>query len=157
MLYAGVDTARTVYGSIQAYAFRTLVDPAGPRSGWRELNHARLNMAIVANAEVVGQDFVFSQLDGRGHTIKAYEGDLLGMLGTFYDADALFGDTPEDAYAVNTGPAVNTRRILADGMLKAVLSVRMCAARRAGADLHRQTADHRRARLRRENVTRGPI
>lgn len=125
MLYGGVDTARTVYGSVQAYAFRTLVDPAGPRAGWRELNHARLNMAIVANAEVVGQDFVFSQLDGRGHTIKAYEGDLLGMLGSFYDDDALFGDTPDDAYTVNTGPAVNTLANLADGVLKAVLSVRM--------------------------------
>jgi uncharacterized protein len=125
MLYAGVDTARSVYGTIEAYAFRTLVDPNGPRSGWRELNHARLNMAIVADSEAIGQDFVFSQLDGRGHTIASFGGQLAGMLIDFYNADALFGDDPTQAFQVNVGPAVNTDANLADGILKAVLTVRM--------------------------------
>jgi hypothetical protein len=125
LLYAGVDTARSVYGTIEAYAFRTLVDPNGPNSAWRELNHARLNMAIVAQSEAVGEQFVFSQIDGRGHTIARFNGALAGMLKTFFDLDALFGDTASDAFEVNTGSAVNTPDSIADGVMKAVLSVRM--------------------------------
>jgi hypothetical protein len=125
LLYAGVDTARNVYGAIQAYAFRTLVDPAGPRSDWLELNWARLNMAIVAQSEAIGEEYVFSQLDGRGHTIAAFGGELTGMLVGYYNADALFGEDVTDALNVNTGPAVNTIEKLADGILSAVLNVRM--------------------------------
>lgn len=69
LMYAGVNTARSVYGVIQNYGFRTLVDPAGVRSQWLEANWARLNMAIVADCDAVGQGFVFAQIDGRGHTI----------------------------------------------------------------------------------------
>jgi len=125
LLYAGVNTARSVYGSVEAYGFRTLVDPAGPRSQWRELNHARLNMAIVAQSNVVGESTVFAQIDGRGHTIAKFNGRLAAMLKGFYDDDALFGETASDAFVVNTGPAVNTPDKLADGVLSAVLSVRM--------------------------------
>jgi hypothetical protein len=125
LLYAGVNTARIVYGQVEAYAFRTLVDPAGPRAEWREFNHARLNMAIVAQAKAIGERFVFSQLDGRGHTIARFNGQLAGMLAVFYGDDALFGDDATQAFEVNTGPAVNTPESLADGVLAAVLSVRM--------------------------------
>jgi hypothetical protein len=125
MLYAGVDSARAVYGSIQAYAFRTLVDPAGPRNQWLELNWARLNMAITAQGEAIGQEYVFSQLDGRGHTIAAFGGELAGMLVGYYDADALFGDDVTDAFVVNVGPAVNPIEQLGQGILAAVLDVKM--------------------------------
>ena len=125
LLYAGVDTAREVYGTVQAYAFRTLVDPNGPRGEWRELNWARLNMAIVAQSEAVAQDYVFAQLDGRGHTIAAFGGGLAGILIDFYAVDALFGEDVTEAFIVNTGPQVNTIEKLADGILSAVLLVRM--------------------------------
>jgi hypothetical protein len=125
LLYAGVNTARRIYGAIEAYAFRTLVDPAGVRSGWRELNHARLNMAIVAQSEAVGEDYVFGQIDGRGHLISAFGGALAGMLIGFFNDDALFGDDATEAFVVNVGASVNTPAKLADGILSAVLSVRM--------------------------------
>jgi hypothetical protein len=125
MLYAGVNTARRVYGAVQAYAFRTLVDPNGARAEWRELNHARLNMAITADCDREGQADVFAQLDGRGHTIAAYGGRMGAVCLTYYTADALFGDDPSEAYLVNVGPDVNPPEQLADGILRAVLSVRM--------------------------------
>jgi len=125
LLLAGVNTARVVYGNIESYAFRTLVDPNGTRGAWRELNHARTNMAIVAKSGAVGEEIIFSQLDGRGHTIAKFNGMLAGMLKELYDEGALYGDEPTDAYQVNTGPAVNTPASLAEGNLKAVLSVRM--------------------------------
>ena len=108
-----------------AYAYRSLVDPNGPRQQWLQANWGRLNMAIVAEAEAVGQQFVFSQIDGRGITIASFNGSLSAMLKNFYDEGALYGETAADAYVVNTGPAVNTPDTIADGRLRAVLSVRM--------------------------------
>jgi len=125
LLLAGVNTARSVYGVIENYAFRTLVDPNGVRGAWRELNHARTNMAIVAKSEEVGEEIIFSQLDGKGHTIAKFNGMLAGMLKGLYDDGALYGDEPAEAFTVNTGPAVNTPATLAEGTLKAVLAVRM--------------------------------
>jgi hypothetical protein len=125
MLYAGVDTARKVYGSIQAYAFRTLVDPGGTRGDWRELNHARLSMAITADCNREGQSDVFAQVDGRGHTIAAFGGRMGAVCLTYFSVDALYGDDPSEAYVVNVGPDVNPPEQLADGIMRAVLSVRM--------------------------------
>jgi len=125
LLVAGVNTARSVYGVIESYAFRTLVDPNGTRGAWRELNHARLNMAIVAKSNAVGEEIIFSQLDGRGHTLAKFNGMLAAELKQLYDDGALYGDEPTEAYVVNTGPAVNPPAQLAEGVVKAVLSVRM--------------------------------
>ena len=122
LLYAGVNTAREVYGSIQAYAFRTLVDPDGPRGEWRELNWARLNMALVAEGAAVAQDYVFAQLDGRGHTRAAFCGGLTGICVKYYAIDALFGEDPTQAFAVVD---TNTIDAMADGILSAALLVRM--------------------------------
>jgi uncharacterized protein len=124
-MYGGVNAAKSVYGSIQSYGFRTLVDPEGPRAEWLEFNWARLNMAIVAQSEAAGLGFVFSQIDGRGHTIAAFGGALAAVCKQFYDADALYGDDVTDAFVVNVGPAVNTPDTIANGELHAVLSVRM--------------------------------
>lgn len=125
LLYAGVNTAATVYGTVQAYGFRTLVDPAGARQEWLELNWARLDMAIKARSRAKGQDWVFSQLDGRGHTISAFGGVLTGVLKDLYDIDALFGDDPTQAFAVNVSPQVNTIDKISDGILSAVMETRM--------------------------------
>jgi phage tail sheath protein FI len=125
LLYAGVDTARSVYGTIEAYAFRSLSDPAGNNQQWVQANFGRLSMAIVADGEATGEDFVFSQLDGRGLDIAAFGGALAGDLIRFYNAGALYGEDPTEAFVVNVGPAVNTLPKLADGILSAVVSVRM--------------------------------
>ena len=82
-------------------------------------------MAIVAEGDATGEDFVFSQLDGRGLDIAAFGGALAGDLIRFYNAGALFGADPTEAFVVNVGPAVNTLPKLADGILSAVVSVRM--------------------------------
>lgn len=129
LLNAGVCTARRIYDSIQAYAFRSLSDPSGPRRDWVQANWGRLNMAIKAQGERVGQSGVFAQVDGRGLTIAAFNGSLAAMLKEFYDDGALYAqpgtNDPSTAFVVNTGPQVNTPAKLADGILSAVLSVRM--------------------------------
>jgi hypothetical protein len=82
-------------------------------------------MAIVAECDAGGQDYVFSQIDGRGHTIAAFGGMCGGVCMSYYAIDALFGDDPTEAFVVNTGPSVNPPEQLADGTIKAVLDVCM--------------------------------
>ena len=125
LLYAGCNTARLRYGTVRGYGFRTLAAQDGPNGEWWQLNWARLNMQIVAECEAIGEEYVFSQIDGRGLTIAAFNGELKGMLNDLFTDGALYGDVPDDAFVVNTGSTVNTDQTIADGELHAVLSVKM--------------------------------
>ena len=125
LLYAGVNTVRLRYGTVRAYAFRSLSDQNGLNAPWVQFNHGRLNMQIIADSEEIGEEYVFSQLDGRGLTIAAFHGELNGMLGDLFDLGALYGDTPDDAFDINTSPSVNTIETISNGELHAILSVKM--------------------------------
>lgn len=125
LLYAGCNTVRYRYGTVRAYAYRSLSDPNGNNGQWVQFNHSRLNMQIVADSEEIGEEYVFSQLDGRGLTIAAFHGELNAMLKALFDDGALYGDTPDDAFDVNTSPSVNTIETIANGELHAVLAVKM--------------------------------
>lgn len=125
LLYAGVDTVRQRYGTVRAYAFRSLADQNGQNAPWVQFNHGRLNMQITAVSEEIGEEYVFSQLDGRGLTIAAFHGELNGMCGDLFDLGALYGDTPDDAFDINTSPSVNTIETIANGELHAILAVKM--------------------------------
>jgi hypothetical protein len=121
---SGVDMARIIYGGVRTYGYRTLVNPT-TNPEWLDLGWARLNMAITAQAEAIGEGYVFSQLDGRGLTLAQFGADLSAMLSGYYDAGALYGATPQDAYNVDVGSSVNTPTTIANGELHAVLEVRM--------------------------------
>ena len=123
----GVDMAKLVYGGVRTYGYRSLVDPVATPA-WLMFGNARLNMAIVADAEAIGENYLFAQIDGRGHTLADFNGDLAGMLLGYYNEDAIYGDTPEDAFYVDTGSSVNTPETIANGELHAVIGVRMATA-----------------------------
>lgn len=122
---AGVAMAKLVYNGVRTYGYRSLVDPNGASGQWRDFGWCRLNMEIVAQAGVIGEHYVFSQIDGRGRTIAQFGGDLRAMLVPMYEAGALFGATPEEAFQVDVGSAVNTPATIANGELHAVIEVRM--------------------------------
>lgn len=122
---SGVNMARMIYDGVRTYGYRTLVDPASPDGVWLDLGNARLNMAIVARAEVIAESFVFSQLDGRRRTISQFGGELRAMLVPYYEQGALYGESADDAFDVNVGQAVNSEETIANGELHAVLGVRM--------------------------------
>lgn len=119
---AGVDVARLIYGTAEAYGYRTLADVD---TGWGSLANARLNMAIVAKCQAIGERYVFSQIDGRGVKLSQFGAELSGMLAGYWAQDALFGTTADDAFYVDVGPAVNTPTTIANGELHAVIGLRM--------------------------------
>jgi hypothetical protein len=123
---ASVNMARIIYGGVRTYGYRALVDPTTSPE-WEWFGWARLNMGITAQAEAVGERFVFSQLDGRRRTIAQFGGELSAVLATYYDEGSLYGTTPAEAYDVDVGAQVNTDDTIANGELHAILSVRMSA------------------------------
>ena len=122
---AGVDMARSVYGDIETYGWRSAVSPTGVDAGWLDLGNARVNMAIVAQADVIGERYVFSQIDGRGKRIAQFGAELRAMLVPFWESGQLYGETADEAFQVNVGSQVNTPESIAAGELHAVLEVRM--------------------------------
>lgn len=120
---AGVNVAKIVYGGVRTYGFRSLADPDSDPN-WVQLNSARLFMDIMGKGDIIAERYVFSELDGKGHKVAQYNGELKGMLAPYFDAGSLFGERPEEAFSVDTGPAVNTVASLAAGELRAIISLR---------------------------------
>lgn len=124
LLRAGLNTAKSVYGTLETYGYRTLVDPL-TKPNAVQFNHSRLRMAISAQGEAIGENFVFDQIDGRGLKAGEFGNAITGMLLEYYNAGALYGETPDQAFRVDVGPAVNTTVTIAAGELHAAASVRM--------------------------------
>lgn len=119
---AGVNVVRVIAGQPRLYGFRSL----SPTTGlWWQLTNARLRMAVEAQGRAVAEGYLFRQIDGRGHLLSEFAGQLSGMLMGFYTLDSLFGDTPSEAFRVDVGPAVNTVETLADGEIHAVIVIRI--------------------------------
>lgn len=121
---AGVNIARELFGGIMMYGYRTVVDP-NLDPNWIEFSNSRLYMAIAADADAIAEQYAFRQIDGKGLTIGEFNGDLTGMLMTYYNEGSLFGDSPATAFVVDTGPAVNTIATIQNQELHAVLHLHM--------------------------------
>lgn len=119
----GANIARNMLGGVRTYGYRTMADPnALPQ--WIQLNAIRAVMAIKAEAELIGEEHIFKQIDGRGVRIAAFQGALIGMLVPYFEAGALYGATPDEAFAVDCGAAVNTPETIANGELRANIALR---------------------------------
>ncbi len=122
---SGVNVFSTQFGILQNYGFVSALGVPTADAIYWQLSHGRLRMAIVNQALIISQPYVFSQVDGLGQTISAFSGALGGMLLTFFAAGALYGVTASDAFTVDAGPGVNNATSLANGVLSANLAVRM--------------------------------
>ena len=120
----GVNVIRLRFGQVQVYGFRTLVDPT-TLPGWLNAGNVRLLMAIAAEGDAIAETFVLREIDGMGHLQAEYAGALIGMLSRWYAKGSLYGATAEEAFVVDTGPAVNTPESIAANELRAVIAVRM--------------------------------
>lgn len=120
LILAGVNLAKNVYGSIQTYGYRSVSTDAA----WVQFNFARLRMALKDALDRASAAFVFPTIDGRGHTIAAFNAALSGVLLNYYTQDVLYGETPQAAYRVETGPTVNTVSTIAAGELHAQIGVK---------------------------------
>lgn len=121
---AGTNVARNMFGGVRTYGFRTAADSA-TLSNWISLSGSRTIMAIKAQANGIAENHVFASIDGKGVELSKFNGDLRGMLLQFYKMGALYGETPQEAFFVDTGAQVNTPNTIANGELKATIGVRV--------------------------------
>lgn len=119
---AAVDAFRDIYGDLRLYGYRTLEPHEDLR--WWQLSTMRLRMLIDAQMRQIGERYVFGMVDGKGQTLSRLAGEITGMLLAHHTAGALYGDTPEEAFRVDVGPAVNPPEQLAEGVINAVVVIR---------------------------------
>jgi hypothetical protein len=118
---AGVNVIRSIAGVVQIYGFRSMsTDPT-----WLELSWGRLRMSLQNDARAItaaiGQ---FAGIDAKGQLFGRLSGALAGMLSSYWQLNALYGATANDAYQVNIGPSVNTPATIAAGQLNATLEIK---------------------------------
>ena len=123
LLNAGINTFATIFGVLEFYGFQTKVAQSPDTPFW-QANASRGRMWIAAQARSVGEWYVFRPIDGRGLLAKQLEADLDDILLRLYNANGLYGATPQEAFATTVGPAVNTVGSVALGELHAVAEVR---------------------------------
>ena len=118
----GVIVLRKAYGSsnVTLYGYRTL-----DTGVWRLLNNQLLRLAIQDECALLGEAFMFDQIDGRGRKLAEFKQAISGVLQGHYDAGELYGADAADAYRVDVGPGVNGAEGLQAGILRAQLSCRM--------------------------------
>lgn len=128
MYTAGVNLIVSRYGAYEVFGWRTLVDPNGADQDWLNAGNSRLAMYIVAQGLKIAENYILDEIDGRGRTFKAFEGDIRGVMGDLYSRGSLYdggSGKPEDAYSVDTGPQINTPATVANRELHAAVAARM--------------------------------
>jgi hypothetical protein len=121
----GVNQLMVRYGLLEVFGWRTLTDPLGLNQDWVNIGNVRLNMAIVARALAISENYILDEIDGEGRLFKQFQGDLTGMLMDFYSKGSLYGRTPEEAFQVNVDNTVNTPTTIGNREMHAVISCRM--------------------------------
>lgn len=123
---AGIIMAKPVYGDIRTYGYRTAAGPDD--TNWLWFSNSRVIMAIAHEADAVAEAYVLRQIDGKRRLFAKLEADLRGVCLAHFNAGALYGDTPEEAFTVDTGNVVNTVETIAAGEIHAVIRLRCSPA-----------------------------
>ena len=119
---SGINMMTTKYGVMQLYGFRTGITKTTDSPFWQATT-ARARMWLTAQAQAIGEGFMFKPIDGRGRLQEALKRALFGVGQRLYAADGVFGAKLEDAFGVDV-TAVNTETTIANGELRAVAQAR---------------------------------
>lgn len=122
----GVDLAKIVYGDVRSYGYRTAAGPTDVN--WLWFGNSRTVMAIGFECEAVGESYVLQQIDGRGQIFSRLNKDLAGVCAKYYDMGALYGESPEEAFDIDTGPGVNSIDTIKRGEIHAIVKVKTSPA-----------------------------
>ena len=119
----GVNVIRNVpnVNTIAIYGFRSCaVDPA-----WQFFNNVRFRMQAVRDFDIIGESFIFSEIDGKGQIFSKLQGALAGQCQAYWIRKSIYGANASDAFTVNCGPQINTPATIAAGQLNAQVNLRM--------------------------------
>jgi phage tail sheath protein FI len=122
----GVSMAKVIYGDVRTYGYRTAAGPDD--TNWQWFGNSRVIMAIAHESDAVAENYVLRQIDGRKQLFAALEADLRGVCLRYFNAGALYGEDPPDAFQVDTGDQVNTIDSIKRGEVHAVVRVKCSPA-----------------------------
>lgn len=122
---AGVIVVRQFGSAVEPFDDVTPVDGA-VEPEWLGAATNRFVMYAVANLEAIGRTHLFEPIAGTG-SLAGFNGDMASFLGQFVDSTRgpLYGDTPQDAFKVETGASVNTPATITGKQLKAAVSLKI--------------------------------
>jgi hypothetical protein len=123
----GVNMFANRFGTLENYGFVTPIfqgQPIASTPFW-QLNCARTLMYMKANAQAIGENYYMRTLDGQGKLAAELGADLSLMCSDLWEADALFGETKGDAYAVNVSSSINTAASAASATLNASVEAKL--------------------------------
>jgi hypothetical protein len=121
---AGINAFAERYGVLCLFGDRTAASKEADPI-YYQFSASRERMHLVAEAEEIGERFMFSTLDGRHHTRAKFQGELQAMIKRHWEHDALYGETSQEAGKVEVGEPVNTPATEQAGQLNAELIVRI--------------------------------
>jgi hypothetical protein len=81
------------------------------------LNNVRFRMQIIRDLDVIGESFVFQEIDGKGQLFAAFNGAIAGQMNAYWGRGSLYGLTADEAFFVNTGTSVNTPTTITAGQI----------------------------------------
>jgi phage tail sheath protein FI len=119
---AGVDVAVVKYGDVRTYGYRTVAGASD--TNWLWFGGSREVNALAHEADAIAENYVLRQIDGQGALFSSLHSELKGMCLEHYRRGALYGATPDEAFAVDTGASVNTIDTIKAGEVHATLRVR---------------------------------
>lgn len=123
---AGVNVVRTFYGlpAPVNYGNRTLRSAASDPL-WADASGSRVMMQIAAEGGSILRRWVHKRVDGKGVSLGQLRSNLGAMLAGYFTAGALYGETFDEAAAVDTGDQVNTPESLQGGYVRAMIEARV--------------------------------
>lgn len=88
------------YGQMRMYGFRTAAGPA--ETNWMFFQESRVIMQLSFELDAEMEEYVLKTIDGRNVLLSKINTVLTGVCLRYWTANALFGETPNDAFRVDT-------------------------------------------------------
>lgn len=114
----GVNLGRQFGGLVRTYGYRS---GAGVEYNlnWTFFQESRVVMAIAHEANAAVEEYVFDTIDGFNHLFVHVKNVLVGICMRYFDAGALYGASPQDAFRIDM--SVNTIATIALGEVHAAI------------------------------------
>lgn len=104
---------------IRTYGSRTCAGPNEPN--WKWFGGSRVVMAITHEADAGCEQFVHRQIDPQRRIFVAVNSVLTAICERYFALGALYGETAEEAYQVDTSDAVNTDETIEAGEIHGLI------------------------------------
>lgn len=117
-----INCFRIVNSRVRAYGSWTLADLATLPQWW-DVGGSRTIMALRAEEQAVAEEMLFGQVAADGVFLDKYKGALSGVLARYQRLGAIFGTEAAPGYTVDVSATMNPTSQLAQGLVKASITV----------------------------------